>query len=360
MAAGLGLPADDLPEFRRRLARTVADMLSEVETEHTLPIDAWLGLPEITLELAQALECLAPFGPGNDKLVLAAAGLTLQASAAIGRNREHLKLTVADVDGNSRTVLWWNGAEDIETLPQGRFDLAFTLRASDWRGVKQPQMEFVDARSLASAEIAVSTRSVEVVDHRSDAQPLEILAELRQLPGLLVWAEGEEKKQVQARDRRELAPAEALAIWTIPASPQELHLVLETVQPKTVYLFAVTDPAGSAESFLTRLLGLLKYAINHKNGETSITELAIAASQRPATIQRGIEWLVARGKIIIRYHDSDTITISPKQEPQTLPPRQWPGQSCRTLLAETSAYRTYFKQADKDALFNPSVQDPEH
>ena len=46
-----------------------------------------------------ALERLAPYGPGNEKLILATHGLKIQSKAPIGRNKEHLKLSVTDEAG---------------------------------------------------------------------------------------------------------------------------------------------------------------------------------------------------------------------------------------------------------------------
>ena len=127
MAAGLSLEADKLPEFTRRLSKTVNEMMEGVEKEANLKIDARLTLPEIKPDLAKAIEQLAPFGPGNEKLTLATSGLKVQSIATIGRNKEHLKLRVADEAGNSQTVLWWNGAEDKDSIPVGCLDLAYNL-----------------------------------------------------------------------------------------------------------------------------------------------------------------------------------------------------------------------------------------
>ena len=99
MAAGLSLEADKLDEFRRCMSSTVTEMLAGIHTERSLAIDGWLSLPEATLDLAEAFESLAPFGPGNEKLTLATPGLKLQSKTLIGRNQEHLKLGVTDDAG---------------------------------------------------------------------------------------------------------------------------------------------------------------------------------------------------------------------------------------------------------------------
>lgn len=350
MAAGLALDPDNLPEFRRRLARTVAEMLPEVSTKSNLAIDDWLELSGISLELTTALESLAPFGHGNEELTLATRGLKLQSAVTIGRGKEHLKLVVADEQGNSQTVLWWNGADEKDTLPEGRFDLAYNLRASDWRGVKQIQMEFVDFRSLEPEKITLKKHKVEVVDYRGVPEPVQILTSISQGASIMVWAEGSEKKAVDGRDRRELVPADALAIWSTPPSPQELRLALEIVQPQTVYLFAVIDPNETPETFVARLAGLLKYAINHRDGRISWSELETATAQRSASVQRGLAWLVSQGQIAVQMEKDNELVVSigaSLPNPATAS-NLWA--ELRALLAETAAYRSHFLRADKDAL----------
>jgi len=101
---------------------------------------------------------------------------------------------------------------------------------------------------------------------------------------------------VEGQNRDELAPADALAIWTIPPSPQEFHSALDRVNPKTVYLFGVTDPDETPETFMARLSGLLKYAVNRRAGKVSLSGLACATAQCRLTVQEGLEWLVSRAK----------------------------------------------------------------
>ena len=64
--------------------------------EPTLQIDAWLRLDELNLDLASALEALAPFGAGNPSLTLATHNVKMKSVTAIGKEREHLKLRVED------------------------------------------------------------------------------------------------------------------------------------------------------------------------------------------------------------------------------------------------------------------------
>jgi single-stranded-DNA-specific exonuclease len=345
MAAGLSLEQEKLPEFRRRLAKTVEKKMGEVEAEPTLQIDGWLDLPEVTLELAENLEQLAPFGPGNEKLTLATRGLTLQSTATIGRNKEHLKLNIRDETGNAQTVLWWDGAG--EPLPEGKFDLAYTIRASDWRGTRQVQMEFVDFRIVEKKPVEVKKPPIEILDYRNAKNPHKLLLSLP--AGTLVWAEGEEKKRVGGVDRNGLINAEVLAIWTTPPGPEELHAALETVKPKTIYLFATASGTDEPKAFLERLTGLVKYAINKRAGRTSYAGLAAATAQRETTVRFGLEWLATSGHVVIEV-GGDTLRLAIDSQAANQYAQQELITALKDLLEETVAYRAHFSRADCESI----------
>jgi single-stranded-DNA-specific exonuclease len=352
MAAGLSLEKEKLDEFRRRLSSTVTEMMQGIQTERSREIDGWLTLPEASMELAAALESLAPYGPGNEKLILATSGLKIQSKTSIGRNQEHLKLNVTDEAGNTRTVLWWNGAEEKDTLPEGRFDLAYSLRATDWRGTPQVQMEFVDFRNLSGQLVEVMASKFDIIDYRNARAPSQILSTLREQSSTLVWAEGEEKKRVGGKDRYELTPADALTIWTIPPSLHELRLALEVVHPRKVYLFAVNDPIDQPEDFLAKLAGLLKYAINHREGRITWSTLETATIQRSVTVRRGLAWLVSQGIISIQSEEDDNLTVMAGTISKDRPHSTSVKAEIQSLLDETAAYRHHFKHAGKDILFS--------
>jgi single-stranded-DNA-specific exonuclease len=350
MAAGLALEQVNLPIFIQRLSRTVEDMLGETaRAEKDLRIDAWLDLTRINLDLATDLENLAPYGPGNEELTLATSGLTLQSVTPIGDNKEHLKLAVVDEIGNIRTVIWWSGAANA--LPVGKFDLAFTLRATGWRGNRQAQIEFVDFRNIETQHIDITSPKHEIVDYRNISDPLTLLPNLRDQPSTLIWVEAEAKKEIGGNDRNELVQANNLVIWTIPPSPEEFLVALDTVRPKIITLIGAHPNLEVRDTFMLRLTGLLKYAISHHAGKVTFAELAAATSQRRITIDQGLKWLASRGTISLEYQPEDQLLITPGG------PIKYPGDNkkfwgeIQALLAETAAYRAHFKRADHKMLF---------
>lgn len=351
MAAGLSLPQENLPAFYKRMVTTVEKMQGTVvHPEPVLEINGWIAPEEISLELADSIESLSPYGPGNPRLILASRSVKIEKAVPLGRNKDHLRLNVVDETGATLQVMWWDGGS--ETLPEGLFDLAFTLRASSWRGQRQATAELVAINPIASNAVDVKRSTVEVLDFRSDKDPKSIITSARDLVSAIIWAEGNNKESVGGKDRNELSPADTLIIWSIPPSPQELLAALDIVHPGSVWLIGADPPDEITENFIARLTGLLKFAINHRDGNVSYPQLAAATGHRLVTVERGVHWLVSHGNITLMRQEGDQLWVAPGKTLNDLggSARLW--MEVQSLLVETAAYRAYFRRAEKDQLFS--------
>lgn len=353
MAAGLSLKAGHLPEFRLGLINSIRRMTDGIQPAATLQVDGYLSLPELTLELCEDFQRLAPFGPGNPPLTLVVCNLRLKKHTAIGRGDEHLKLIVEDENENSCEVLWWQGAGF--PLPQGRFDLACTVRASDYRGARDIQVEWVDARLLeAPVTVAAPTRQIEIVDYRKEEHPLAILKGLIAEKEVQVWGEAEARQKLEAmgihgRPRQNLSAFPVLAIWTTPPGSIELQAGLKQTDPEVVYLFGVDPQAVELSPFLNRLAGLVKYSLNNQDGQVNLTTLAAAMAQCELTVRKGLEWLASQGIVTIVSVENGQVTLSPGDRVVRIYFEQI-AQQLEALLDETAAYRRHFQKAEKENL----------
>jgi single-stranded-DNA-specific exonuclease len=340
MAAGLSLRSDQFQQFRKGLNKAVEKMLGEAHIqEGILDIEDWIRFEDISLELADQIEQLAPFGAGNPLPVLATAGLTLESARELGRTKEHRKLVVLDENQTRQEVLWWNSTG--EELPTGKFDMAYSVRASTFRGERRTSLVFKDFRVLNEKTIERHKPRVEIRDlrlHPSDFRPE---------PSILVWSEGSSKSK--GVDRFQLRESEEFAIWTTPPSLFELRSGLEIVKPTTIYLLAVTPKAEKPDEFLTRLAGMTKFAISQRGGKVSIRSMATATAQRETTIRLGLEWLAAGGHLSVEG-DEDELQLS--SSPGSANPylQRELYISVKGLLEETAAYRAHFTRAAAEQL----------
>ena len=343
MAAGLSLLKDNLTAFRRGLGRAIEKQLGEITREEpTLQIDAWLELDELNLQLADALESLAPFGAGNPSLKLATRHVKLKSVSTIGKAKEHLRLTVEDESGNSQNILWWGGAG--EELPEtgAKFDIAYSLRASSFRGQKQVALQFEEFRLIEEQTIELKPEKIDILDYRLQPQKFESLS-----ADILVWAEGVDR--AKGHSRFNLKPADEFAIYTTPPSPAELRSALDIVKPNKIHVLSVAPKPEKPDEFLARLAGMTKYAINNKGGKVSIKELASATAQRESVIRIGLEWLAAGGHVAVTGEEDAVLLSAGSGEANQYTQKEL-FIAIRGILEETAAYREYFSHAALDSI----------
>lgn len=338
MAAGLSLRLEDLTAFRRGLGGAVEAQLGQtVREEPTLQVDAWLGLDQLTLELADSLEALAPFGAGNPKLTLASRQVTLKAVSEIGKTKEHLRLNVEDAHGNVQSILWWGGAGADLPETGTPLDIAYSLRASSFRGQKQVTLQFEEWRVVEEKAAEIRPAKIEVVDYRLQVGKWKDLK-----AGTLVWAEGAD--QTKGKPRFELVPADEFAIWTTPPSPAELRNALEIVRPRTVTVFAVPPAEEKPEAFLNRLTGLCKYTLSNYGGRTQLAKLAAALAARESAVEIGLQWLAAGGHLTVSVEEDEVVLSAQKPEANPYLQKEL-FVALRGVLTETAAYRKYVASA---------------
>jgi single-stranded-DNA-specific exonuclease len=129
-AVGFALPAEALPQLKRRLAECAAERLAQREPQRDLHIHAELPLDHVTAVLAGWLRKLEPLGHGNAEPIFMARNARLVSAPRFMKER-HLRLELAqDGTGATRAVGWDMAGRSAELgLTQGsRIDAAYRIR----------------------------------------------------------------------------------------------------------------------------------------------------------------------------------------------------------------------------------------
>jgi len=141
-AVGFALPADKLPELKRRLSAHAAERLAAREPEQLLYIHAELPLGRITPVLVGWLRKLEPLGHGNPEPIFVARNVRLLSPLRVMKER-HIRLELAQESPQSsslspkaygiRAVGWGMAFRAAELgLVQGTcIDLAYRIREND-------------------------------------------------------------------------------------------------------------------------------------------------------------------------------------------------------------------------------------
>ena len=214
MAAGLSMEAANIEAFRRGVSKALVDQRTGRAPGPALDIELELPLRELTLDSAIELEALAPFGPGNPPVNILCRGLLVEEDRPIGKDKAHRKLTVSDVAGDKREILWWSSAE--KALPNGRIDMIVGLRPGFFRGEQTLSITLKDyERSGLAPAGEDADPAIAVIDCRADPDPEGRLAGITaERSGAQVW--GEAVPHPGAKPRAGLKPGETLVVWSSP------------------------------------------------------------------------------------------------------------------------------------------------
>ncbi len=150
MAAGFTAESRRLADLHAFLEDRVASSLGPGALVPLLSMDGALKVAGASLDLVQTLERMGPFGSGNPEPRFAIAGARIEFAKVVGKDQNHLRLTLAD-DGGGRLAAIAFGAMGSEL---GRalmhhdgapFHVAGHVRANTWQGRTTAQMIVEDA-----------------------------------------------------------------------------------------------------------------------------------------------------------------------------------------------------------------------
>lgn len=147
-AAGLVIRRERIDELRRRLSEHAGRFIPAGGCEPVVEIDAELPSSALTLELADELKRLEPFGARWERPAFATRDLRLVCEPQVLKGR-HFKFHLAGPDGRTHEALWWGAAENLPTTPRSGdgIELAYRIESNTWRDRRRLQLIVEDMRS---------------------------------------------------------------------------------------------------------------------------------------------------------------------------------------------------------------------
>jgi single-stranded-DNA-specific exonuclease len=342
MAAGLAIRTEYIDAFRRGVSRAIVKQRIGAKPEPTIDIAGEIELSDLTLETAEELEAMAPFGVGNPPLNLLCRQVGIEEVREIGKGGKHRKLLI-ETGREPVEVLWWNSA-DVH-LPDGPLDLVVRIRPGVFRGEKSLTVTLQDFYAAGEKEAQPAQPRFECIQdlRRVEEPEEELIALLQAEPDLAIWGEAHALSpslRDRVKHRFEIPSADALAIWTLPPDLTTLAALLERVRPTRLYVFARDPGLDSVDAFIKRFAGLVRYAINTYRGCTGLANLASALAQTEQVVRAGLEMLPSLG-VTAEVAQDGAVLFSLLESPQ-----EREVADLDYLLRETGAFRRLFRRAD--------------
>lgn len=228
-AAGLTLPAELLPEFKRRFREYVAQKLRPEDYLPHQAIDCVLsGSSEISIRDLEQLALLEPCGCENQAPVFAFRQALLHNQRAMGKERNHLQF-VLDKGYNSYRGLMWNNADLLPYMFENMVaDVAFQPKINVWNNETSVQLQAVsihqqvtlgDMRQAADDKwrllLGLAKVHNKVLAYTEDKQSLP--AEVLQTAGDYLELASYEEAAGMSKER--LQQAEEIVLLDLPAYP---------------------------------------------------------------------------------------------------------------------------------------------
>ena len=149
MAAGFSLEREKLEEFRDFVGQYVVEKIGTEALTPLLEVDATLDAKGASLELAEALEKLEPFGAGNPEPKIILKNVVISKPALVGIG--HVRCILSSKNGASiKGMAFRVGDNDIgQAMLNSKgevFDVAGVLRKDTWGGKSSVQFLIDDLR----------------------------------------------------------------------------------------------------------------------------------------------------------------------------------------------------------------------
>ena len=139
-AAGLSIQEENLEAFADAFAAHADAHLEQGDLFEVVKIDAVVSARDLTLDLAEELARLAPFGLGNPEPTLLVPATEAVAPATVGEGK-HLRFRVRQHGRDAGSAIAFGQGTQIDRLrAAGRFDVAFRLKENHWNGTVAPQL----------------------------------------------------------------------------------------------------------------------------------------------------------------------------------------------------------------------------
>ncbi len=142
-AAGLGLAKGNLSKFVDGIKAHATERISAADLVPSYIADGFLETTEASLDTAELISKMGPFGQENATPLLIWRGVTLGPPRLIGASGDHCKWSIAGGGGNIDVIGF--GMGNRETF-SGPVDLLGHLEVNEWRESVKPQLRLVDFR----------------------------------------------------------------------------------------------------------------------------------------------------------------------------------------------------------------------
>ncbi|MDW7674514.1 MAG: single-stranded-DNA-specific exonuclease C-terminal domain-containing protein, partial [Bacillota bacterium] len=199
-AAGLSILKENIDEFREKINEIAAGILSDEDLSPLIKIDSEISLQEISMNLVNELELLAPFGVGNPRPTMECTNINITSWSKVGKEQNHLKITASQADAFREGIGFNLGQYDKLVAATESLSLAFGIEKNSWQGKEEVQLILKDIKPYYFPETKLTTlQEFALQDAREIKDRIAYLQKFVGANNLIYVYSHEEKQELQKR-----------------------------------------------------------------------------------------------------------------------------------------------------------------
>ena len=296
---------------RKEINNVIDEQTQGFDFSPTLEIDMPLEAEDLSLSLIDEIEKLQPFGAENQPPIFAMTDLVLKNFKLMGANSNHLKMFLETPLNNIIECVKWNIGK-FEVPLNTKLDIAFSLKSNTFNGKTSLQLDVADIHSEYIKEEKANT--LKILDHRKKTDIFErvmdyvsttklstsIFAVNKTTLALFDKFEGVKNKIYSGKD---IPNSDQIMLFDCPENEEELKEILDSSRAKTVHFMRFNPQGINTKTFLSTLLGMIKYCVNNKNGKFDLQALTKNLGTGEETIKLALTLLEQTGVISLESDD---------------------------------------------------------
>ncbi len=320
MAAGFSFDENKISfgNFKKLLNKTIDEFSQNIDFQKiTVEADMELSPGDINIKTVDFINKLQPFGAANPPCLFVINNVMLNSHKMMGQNNNHLKMFISK-DNYTFECIRWN-YPDFNIPDNSKLDLLFSLKLNSFNENISIQLMIED---IHSEFLKAQNSEIKILDHRNKKnilmQVLDYLSTTKKSTAVFIENPGlinqlklpdEIKSKVFSKNNIP-SDIEQIMFFDIPAGKEEFYKILKETNPKIVHLMNFNISLITSDNFISKLSGMIKYAISNLNGIVNIKRAADTLSVSDETIECALTLFEDVKMIDLNKTDEDNFKIS--------------------------------------------------
>ncbi len=323
MAAGFSFDETKITfeNFKKELNKTIEEFAQNIDFKQiVVEADMELDIEDISVNTVELIDKLQPFGSANPSPLFVLNNVNLNSYRMMGQNNNHLKINVSKENSVSFDCIKWN-YPDFNLPIDSKLDILFSMKLNTFNGNTNVQLMLEDIHSELLNQKEASSE-IKILDHRNKKniinQVLDFILSTKKSTGIYIENTvllnqlklPEEIKSKVFSFENIPSDIEQIMFFDCPSAKEKFYKIVKDSNANLIHLMNFNSTEINVESFISKLSGMLKYALSNLNGVINLSRAAKALSVSEEVIECALTLFDDVNMISLDKEDDENYKIS--------------------------------------------------